>query len=167
MTRSHTLCPPSGPRPAEHIAICVHTHLPPSHTSASGRVAFTFGTRRAAVCSVECSVSGQFFASLPRVELRKGPERFDPGAEDPESGPHGGPATTLAAGAEWCLRHLSYRDGGGGDTSLTVTVTNNRCDDAHTLAQLSAPRRTSTRTSCALATLHASSLGPSRVTLSA
>jgi hypothetical protein len=156
------LCPSSGP-----------THISPlCPTSASGRVALTFGARRAAVCSVECSVSGQFFASLPCVELRKGPERFDPGAEDPE-GPHGGPATTLAVGAEWCLRHLSYRDGGGGDTSLTVTATNNRCDDAHTLAQLSPPRRTSTRTSRALATYactllhHLSSLGPSRVTLSA
>ena len=85
------------------------------------------------MCSVECSVSGQFFASLPRVELRKGPERFDPGAEDP----HGRLATTLSAGSEWCLRHLSYRDGSGCDTSLTVTVTNNRYDHAQTLAQRS------------------------------
>ena len=114
------------PRPPDHITICPHTHTPSRPRPASGRAALTFGTCHAAVCSVECSVSGQFFASLPYVKLRKGPERFDSGASESAPGSHGGPTATPAAGAAWCLRHLSYMDGGGGDTSLTVTVTNDR-----------------------------------------
>ena len=100
------------------------------------------------------------------MKLRKGPERFDSGAPEPEPGPHGGPAATPTAGAAWCLRHLSCTDGGGGATSLTVTVTNNdRCDTepthAHsrTSTNLYAPQRTSG--------MHAFRMQPSRVTLDA
>ena len=96
------------------------------------------------------------------MKLRKGPERFDSGAPEPEPGPHGGPAATPAAGAAWCLRHLSGTDGGGGATSLTVTVTNNdRCDTepTHALAHLNTPLRTSAHLGHVF--------GPSRVTLDA
>ena len=64
--------------------------------------------------------------------MRRGPERFESGATEAEAEPSGGPASTPAAGAAWCLEHLSSMRGGGKDTSLTVTVTNDRCGAAPT-----------------------------------
>ena len=53
------------------------------------------------ICSVECSISGQFFANLPSVQLRAGPERPSP---PPSASAAEGAA--LVAGARWCIDRM-------------------------------------------------------------